>query len=225
MLSKHNSRGFTLIEVVISVLVLSMFITIIMYLYSRSSDSFKITLWKQERTAQAELFWSYMRKHLEEATNDISFSMGTPNPSLTEILCPFKFHPDPNSAPSGSNVLAWNVTKTNFVYSPPYNHSSVSQKFFLSKDKHRLVLRSADRDIASIDDVSRVEFIVVSVVKNPANEEEIVPGFAPGAVGSLFEISITLAPPEKYIASNLRLPQNHKFRLNVAPQPDSSPSY
>lgn len=226
MPNRKTEIGFTLIEVVISILVMSLFIGVIMYLYSRSSETFKITLWKQERTAQANLFWSHMRKHLEEATNEISPATGSPNPVLTVNPCPLKFHPDPNSVADGGNLLAWNVTKTNFDFAPPFAHTSSSQKFYLSKEKHKLLLRSNGQTISSLDDVSRVEMIVVSVIKNPINNtEEIVPALDPNAVGTLVEFSVTLAPPVGYMASDLRIPQNHKFRLNVAPHSDSSPSY
>lgn len=224
MSDRPNKNGFTLIEVVISIAVLSLFIGIILYLYSRSNESFKITLWKQERTAQANLFWSQLRKNLEEATNDLSFSTGTPNPVLTEILCPLKFHPTPTAAPDG-NILAWNVTKTSFVYSPPYNHSGSSAKLFLVKEKNRLTLRSGAQIISSLDDVLTIEFKVALITNDPATNEEIIVAMAPDAVGSLLEIAIVLAPPDSKIINHLRIPQNHKFRLNVIAHSDSAPSY
>lgn len=224
MPAENKQRAFTIIEVVIAMMVLSIFITIIMYLYSRSSDSFKITLWKQERTAQAEIFWAHMRKHLEEATNDLSVAVGTPNPSIIALPCPLKFHPDPNVLANG-NIMAWNVSKTNFEFSPPYAHSSISEKFFLTKNGRQVILRSSSKKIAQLDDVDKVRINVASVIKNTTNDEEIVPALVPTAVGCLVELAVTLTPPPSYRMQELIIPQNHKFRLNVPPHADSAPSY
>jgi len=223
--AEKRKQAFTIIEVVMAMMVLSVFITVIMHLYSRSSDSFKITLWKQERTAQAEIFWAQMRKHLEEATNNINIPTGTPNPNITSVPRPLKFHPNPDAAPDGGNLLAWNVSRTNFAFSHPYAHSSTSDFFFLTKSGRRLILRSSSRQIAQLDDVEKVRINVASVIKNSFNEEEIVPALNPAAVGCLVELSATLTPPPTQRIQGLIIPQNHKFRLNVPPHQDSSPSY
>lgn len=198
------------------------FITAVMYLYSRSSDSFKITAWKQERTAQADLFWMHARKALEEATNKLEFAPGMLNPTLTEEPRPLKFHPDPSAAPDG-NIMAWHVSKTT-IDMMTSNHVSVHNVFALAKEKRRIILVGGAKPIF-LDDVVRIEFVVSSVKRTPNNAEEIVAGIAPGAVGTMLEISLTLAPPAGYIAGDLRIPMNHKFRLNVAPFSDSAPTY
>lgn len=198
------------------------FITAVMYLYSRSSDSFKITAWKQERTAQADVFWAYARKALEEATNKLDFVPGMLNPTLTEEPRPLKFHPDPTAAPDG-NIMAWHVSKTT-IDMMTSNHTTVHNVFALAKEKRRIILVGGAKPIF-LDDVVRIEFVVSSVTRTPNNAEEIVAGIAPGAVGTMLEISLTLAPPAGYIAGDLRIPMNHKFRLNVAPFSDSAPTY
>jgi len=198
------------------------FITAVMYLYSRSSDSFKITAWKQERTAQADVFWAYTRKALEEATNKLDFVPGMLNPTLTEEPRPLKFHPDPTVAPDG-NIIAWHVSKTT-IDMMTSNHTTVHSVFSLAKEKRRIILVGGAKPIF-LDDVVRIEFVVSSVTRTPNNAEEIVAGIAPGAVGTMLEISLTLAPPAGYIAGDLRIPMNHKFRLNVAPFSDSAPTY
>lgn len=226
--TKTLPYGFTIIEVVVSILILSVFLTTLMFLYSRSTDTFKITVWKQERTAQAQLFWTFMRKHLEEATNylDISGQAGIPNPVIPEMPRPFKFHPTPDTAPDG-NILAWNVSKVKFDFAPPFAHNSKHTNYFLVKKDKKLMLNSSDsaKTIASLDDVDTIAFTISSITKNATNEDQIVPNVAPAAIGTLFEVSLTLSPPDGYMAADLKIPQNHKFRINVAPNSDSAPSY
>ncbi|EKD81405.1 MAG: hypothetical protein ACD_39C01825G0002 [uncultured bacterium] len=222
-LKLQNNRAFTIIEIIVAIVVMSILITGVMYLYSRSSESFKITAWKQERTAQADLFWVHVRKALEEATNKLEFAPGMLNPTLTEEPRPLKFHPAPAGAPDG-NILAWNVSKTTFDMAAS-NHTSVHSTFALTKEKRRVNLVGGDGRPVFLDDVVRIEFIVSSVTKTPNNAEQIVAGVSPGAVGTMLEISLTLAPPAGYIAGDLKVPMNHKFRLNVAPFSDSAPTY
>lgn len=220
---KHCSKGFTIVEVVVSIMVFSAFLSVLMYLYSRSNESFKITLWKQQRTAQAEIFWSFMRKHLEEATNELKIDQFSSNPNISFDLRPLKFHPNPTSVANG-NILAWNSSKVHFVFVPTPNHKIDQKFFFLCKDKKRLELRSG-RVISKIDDVSSVNFNITSVKKGGGNEEFLDPGADPSSVGTILEISIILSPPDGYMAKDLKIPQNHKFRLNVGSMPDPSPAY
>lgn len=199
-----------------------------MFLYKRSTETFKITLWKQERTAQAEIFWSFMRKHLEEATNylDLALEAGNASPIVPEEPRPVKIHPNPSSAPDG-NILAWNVSTTKFDFSPPFSHSSDHNVFSLAKKGKKLELRSSktQKPVATLDDIDAISFIVSSVTKNTSNEESIVTGIDPDAIGTMLEISLTLSPPEGYIAADLKIPYNHKFRINVPPHPDTAPTY
>lgn len=221
-------RGFTLIEAAIAAIILSSFALTLMFLYKRSTETFKITLWKQERTAQAEIFWSFMRKHLEEATNhlDLDSQSGDSNPTVPEEPRPIKIHPTPGSAPDG-NILAWNVSTTKFDFSPPFAHTSEHNIFSLAKAGKRLELRSSSspRPLAKIEDIEDISFTVSSIIKNTANEESIEAGFSADAIGTLLEISLTLSPPEGYIAAELKIPYNHKFRVNVSPHSDTAPTY
>jgi type II secretory pathway pseudopilin PulG len=219
----RNKQAFTIVEIIVSIVILSLFILVVMFLYRRSSESFKITAWKQERAAQADLFWAQARKSLEEATNRLWFEPFHDNPILKEEPRPLKFHPTPGSAPDG-NILAWNVSKTTYDMASD-NHTSEHRNYALAKHGRRLVLTGSGGRPAQLDDVVSLDFIVSSVIKSANNAEEIQAGIDPAAVGTLLEISIVMAPPEGYIASDLRVPMSHKFRLNVAPFPDSAPTY
>ena len=204
-------------------MVFSGFILAVMFLYRRSSDTFKITAWKQERAAQADLFWAQARKALEEATDRLEFTPGVSNPPLLRELRPIKVHPSPGSAPDG-NILAWNVSKTTYDMAGS-NHTSTHNIFSMAKQKRRLVINGGSGRAPVLDDVVAVEFIVSSVTKNAQNVEEITAGINSAAVGTLLEIAVTLAPPEGYIAVDLKVPMSHKFRLNVAPFSYSAPTY
>ncbi|GAB4267057.1 MAG: hypothetical protein Kow0029_01280 [Candidatus Rifleibacteriota bacterium] len=221
--SKKKTNGFTIVEVVISILIFSAFTGILMYLYARSNDTFKITVWKQERTAQSEIFWAMMRKHLEEATNEIVVEKFVENPDITYLPKSLKFHPDPNSVDKG-NILAWNCSKAEFDFSPSHNHKVTHTTLFLKKDKKNLHL-TADRNLATLKDVDSIEFKVNAVKKAPDNEEFIADGPDPDSVGTILEISLVLSPPEGYMAKDLKIPQSHKFRLNVGAISDTSPDY
>ena len=220
----RNKRAFTIIEIVVSILVFSGFVLAVMFLYRRSSDSFKITAWKQERGAQADLFWAQARKALEEATDRLEFAPGViNNPPLLKEPRPVKIHPSPGAAPDG-NILAWNVSRTTYDMAGS-NHTSVHSIYSMAKQKRRLIINGGSGRAPVLDDVVAIEFIVSSVTKTANNAEEITAGINPAAVGTLLEISVTLAPPEGYIAGELKIPMSHKFRLNVAPFSDSAPTY
>ncbi len=220
----HSKRAFTIIEIIVSILVFSGFVLAVMFLYRHSSNSFKITAWKQERAAQADLFWAQARKALEEATDRLEFAPGvTNNPPLLKESRPIKIHPTPGTAPDG-NILAWNVSKTTYDMAGS-NHTSTHSTFSMAKQKRRLIINGSDGRVPVLDDVAAIEFIVSSVTKMPNNAEEITAGVSPAAIGTLLEISLTLSPPDGYIAGDLKIPMSHKFRLNVAPFSDSSPTY
>ncbi len=215
-------------ETLVAIMIFSTFVLTMMFLYRRSTETFKITVWKQERTAQAEIFWAFLRKHLEEASNflDLAGQAGNANPVIPENPRPFKFHPTPASAGDG-NIAAWNVSNTKFDFAPPYAHSSQHTNYFLVKNKRRIELSSSSsaRPLAVIDDVEEIAFTVSSVIKNATNEDTIVAGIDPNAIGTMFEVALTLKPPAGYLAGEVKIPQNHKFRVNVAPHSDSAPTY
>lgn len=227
-------RGFTLIEIIIAALILAMLSILTLYLYQRSNAAFSITLWKQEQAAQAERFWVHFRKHIEGASDLIRIpdsQIGLSNPRLEKEAKPIMVHSQPNTIgkEGKGNLLVWNVSTLNFDMSESHAHSYKSEVFSLVKNKRKVYLIGEEsRPIAEIDDVVSLTLDAKPITK--ANEtvyEGVVFSAAPGAtvVGSLLEISIIVSPPEKSIAENIRIPYNHKFKLNVAAQLSPSPSY
>lgn len=223
---KGKQNGFTIVEVIIAVVVLSIFSSIIIYLYIRSNDSFKLTSWKQQRTAQSEIFWTYMRKHLEEATNQLDPEAYVKNPEVTIITKPLKFHPNPASVEDG-NIMAWNCSKVNFDFSSdPPCHTALHAIFLLEKKGRTIRLKSDDKEVCKIEDVENIDIKVSSIEKDTTtNEEYLSDKPNPDAVASVIEISLTLSPPKGYLAEDLKLIQNHKFRANVGAAEDFAPSY
>ncbi|MFZ5951794.1 MAG: PulJ/GspJ family protein [Candidatus Rifleibacteriota bacterium] len=220
-----GKKGFTIVELVVAILVFSGFVTVLMYLYSRSNDSFKITLWKQQRTAESEIFWSFMRKHLEEATNELDLADPfVDNPDVVVTIRPLKFHPTPNSVSDG-NIMAWNCSKIDFKFSPSPSHSVDQKNYFLKKNSRVLDLRSSAKSIAKIQDVTEVDIKATSVMKTADFDETFITGPNPDAVGTVVEISITMQPPKGFMAQDLKIVQSHKFRANVGSVNDSNPSY
>ena len=222
---RGEKAGFTIVELVIAILVFSIFVGILMYLYSRSNDSFKITFWKQQRTAQSEIFWAHMRKHLEEATNQLVPEQFVDNPDVNINIKPLKFHDDPTSVNDG-NIMAWNCSKVNFNFSPSPNHNAVHSIYLLEKKGGTIRLKNSGKEVSKIEDVESIEIKVISIKKDSVNFEEVFSGGPdPDAVASVVEISLTLSPPKGYLAEDLKIVQNHKFRANVGATVDSAPSY
>ncbi len=202
-------------------MILAIFIGVLMYMYSRSSDSFKITLWKQQRTAQSEIFWTFMRKHLEEATHELKIDPSGDNPNIDIIPKHLKFHPDPASATG--IILAWNCSKVKFM--PSSYHSVSHSTLMLQKSGSLIELKLDGKTVAKLNDVDNIDFKITSVHTNAKNEQFLNIGADTDAVGSIIEISLVLSPPAGYLAESQRIVQNHKFRLNVGAAPDSSPAY
>jgi prepilin-type N-terminal cleavage/methylation domain-containing protein len=215
--------GFTIVEVIIAILVFALFAGILMYLYSRSSDSFKITTWKQKRTAESEIFWAFLRKHLEEATNELEVEPFVHNPDIMVNIKPCKFHPNPDVA--SGNILVWNCSKVNFNFVPSPNHTVDHSILKLVRSNNKLELKNGAKAIAKIQDVDSVSLKVTSIKKQPDNQEILIDGPDPDGVGAVIEISLVLTPPEGYLAKNLKIVQNHKFRINVAAISDTAPNY
>lgn len=197
-----------------------------MMLFGKSSDSFKITSWKQQKTAQAQLFWTILKKNIEEATEALSVQPGVDNPQIATSARPLLVNTNASTCTTG-NILAWGSTNVSFDYtSGLFNHGTNTKFFILKKDKNRLYLEQGGKKLTKITDVDKVEIKITSVIVDGSTKEEhLKEGEVAGAVGAIISISITLKPPKGYIAQNLKLVQNHKFRVNVRAKAVASPNY
>ena len=226
-------KGFTVVEVIISTLVLSILVTGIMFLFQRSNSAFSITLWKQERTKQAEIFWTHFRKCIEEASDYLEIpddQMGKPHPEVKKRESkPILVHSSPNTA-DNEKILGWNVSHLDFYFSGTGAHSSNSEYFFLVKEGRKIKLVNGDKKtIAALDDIKEINFVAKPLVKveersytSLSDSDSISPD---DMVGTLLEISLTMTPPEHSIGEGNRIPHNHKFKLNVAFSKTTSINY
>ena len=227
-------KGFTVVEIMISTLVLSILIGGIMFLFQRSNSAFSITLWKQERTKQAELFWTHLRKHIEEASDLFEIpddQLGKPHPEVKKKESkPILVHSSPNTESKGK-ILGWNVSHLEFDFESGINHKSQSVYYFLEKDGRKISLTSSgsSKPIAVIDDIQEINFVAKPLVKledrsytSLSNSDAVSPD---DMVGTLLEISLIMTPPEHYVGDGNRIPHNHKFKLNVAFSKTTSINY
>ncbi|MBR4329604.1 MAG: type II secretion system protein [Candidatus Riflebacteria bacterium] len=227
-------KGFTVVEVMISTLVLSILIGGIMFLFQRSNSAFSITLWKQERTKQAEVFWTHFRKYIEEASDLLEIpddQLGKPHPEVKKKEAkPILVHSSPNLESKGK-ILGWNVSHLEFDFSNTGAHSSKSECYFLVKDGRKISLTGSrsSKPIAVLDDIQDINFVAKPLVKleersytSLGNSDNLLPD---DMVGTLLEISLTMTPPEHYVGEGNRIPHNHKFKLNVAFSKTTSINY
>ncbi len=227
-------KGFTVVEVMISTLLLSILIGGIMFLFQRSNSAFSITLWKQERTRQAEVFWTHFRKYIEEASDLLEIpddQLGKPHPDVKKKESkPILVHSSPNSESKGK-ILGWNVSHLEFDFSNTGAHSSKSEYYFLVKDGRKISLTSStsSKPIAVLDDIQEINFVAKPLVKveersytTLSNSDTLSPN---DMDGTLLEISLTMTPPEHYVGEGNRIPHNHKFKLNVAFSKTTSINY
>jgi prepilin-type N-terminal cleavage/methylation domain-containing protein len=231
-----KKKGFTLTEIIISTLVLSIIAIVVMYLFQRSNAAFSITVWKQERAAQAETFWSHFRKHIEEASDLLEIpdsQMGKPHPEVKKIESrPILVHTSPNTVQGKENILAWNVSHLDFDFSSAGAHSSSSTIYYLVKDDKKVYLIEGrgTKPIAELDDVTDINFDTRSLKYTSersyttiVGKDESVP--IEEVAGTLLEITLTITPPKNYIGEGNRIPHSNKFKLNVASKKTNNVSY
>ncbi len=228
-----SGRGFTIPEVLVTFLILGFAVSAIFFVYRHSVNSFKATTWKQERTRQAEAFWNILRKFLEEATDELVKNGSGPTWTLDKNPKPLKYAPlTPGN--QNKNLLAWEVHHVDSMGDPDYQ-----QKHILKLEDGRLFLASvggggkfSHNGHPLVEDVSQFVVSSTNIRLSPGtgpddrNREylETTPSSDP-VVGSVVEISFTLAPPPDFPLQNLRIGQSAKFKLAVGAITDSNPSY
>ena len=225
-------KGFTVIEMIIATFVVSLLIGGIMFLYQRSSATFSITLWKQERARQAETFWTHFRKYIEEATDLLVIpdsEQGLLHPQIIiQEKKPLLVHPTPADVEEKENILGWNISNLKLDFDSKY-YTCDSDAYYLIKDKRKVILacKSKDKPIAVLEDVEDINFVLKPISVSGRSYSDISIGTSSGdnVTGTFLEISLTISPPDKYIGSENKIPQNHKFKLNVSFDKTSNVSY
>jgi len=225
-LPNKASSGFTLVELIISILIFSSFLGVLMLLFGKSSDSFKITSWKQQKTAQAQIFWTVLKKNIEEATDILTVQTGVDNPQIATSPRPLLVNTNASTCIIG-NILAWGNTNVSFDYtSGNFYHGTSTNFFLLKKNKNRLYLEQGGKKLTEVTDVDTVKIKITSVIIDSSTKEEhLQEGEVNSAVAAIIGISITLRPPKGYMSQSLKLVQNHKFRINIKAKSVANPNY
>jgi hypothetical protein len=204
-----RGAGFTIVELLVSILVFAIFITGVIYVYRHSSDSYRASSWKQERTLEVEMFWNALRKPLEEATNKLDRVGAPPNWMVQTTPRPLKLK---TSATGNAPILAWEVDHLDNM------GMNTNLKYQVDLSNRELVLSGGDLGKpAIVRDVAQVEVRSTQIRQKPLTFEEYLDmsGTGDPVVGSVVEISFVLEPPPGFPIPGIRLNQSHKFKLQV----------
>ena len=229
-INRRFREAFTLVEVLVALLVFSIFSTGILLIYRFSVHSYKATSWKQDRTHQAELFWNVLRKSVEEATDELKPLSGLGG-TIDKIPMPLLYKDSSDSTHQGG-LLAWKVYHLNNAGGLDYNNT------YLVELKNRSLVMTVKPDPPGwtspkilLEDVDCVKIQATPIWRSTdPGKEEFLGTAGPDSsytenAGSVIEISITLTPPQNVSIPDLKIIQNNKFKLIVGSVSSSSPSY
>ena len=222
MIPRLHKGAFTVVEVLITIMILALLTTGLITLYRNSMQSYRVTSWKQERTRQAELFWNQLRKAIEEASDKLERQdLGAGRWTIAKTSRPLLF----KAPPGDGKILAWQVDH----YDPATGLVAPPLNWFLVLDNHRLLMPNQNMSVQPVlEDVHTVTIRATQIMQDNATFEEVldVAGTGVGTtVGSVLEISILLTPPPQIQSPDTRLVQNAKFKLVVESQPHPAPNY
>lgn len=217
-----RSAGFTLVEILVTIIVLALFTFGLVSVYRQSMLSYRITTWKQERTRQAELFWNRLRKPIEEASDQLARrDLGAGRWTIDKTSRPLKFNPSPGDG----TFMAWQVdhfdTATGLVEGPT--------TWSLSRAGREIRMSGPGlTDHLVLEDVDTVSIKATQIRQRDGTFEEELDLTGAGTdpvVGAVLEISFILTPPESVQNATVRVVQNAKFKLVVEAESTTAPRY
>ncbi|HNV70852.1 MAG TPA: hypothetical protein PKO06_14215 [Candidatus Ozemobacteraceae bacterium] len=226
-------HAFTVIEMIVVALVLSVFVITLMYLYQWITYSYRSTSWKQERTRETEEFWNLLRKNLEEASNIHEEDSVTLDLSIAS--CPLHFRTLPSIPADGSldgDLMAWVRARMN-----PATRTSeykLACRLWVQKRQVFLSIKSLSMGPvptsetiparAFLNDVSGFIVQATPIRQDPSlGDYADTGGTGVGLIiGTQIEVSILFEPAANTGLGTLRLAQNHKFRVPVEHVVESS---
>lgn len=219
------SLGVTLVETLITALVLGIFVAVISIVYRNSMRTYTLTNWKQQKTQQAQHFWASLRKPLEEATDGLSFGL-PPDYQLTKLLRPLKFRP--GRFLGEGNVLAWQVDS--ITYSSGSGPSVTGPKtYIVTKLQSGLLANGPDLPSLRLTDVESIEVKIIDICQQPVEPfAEYLCQTSPPPdpiVGAIVEIAIVFRPNPALNLPDVKQAHNAKFKVNVQAVADPSPAY
>lgn len=228
MTARLRTRGFTMVEMAIGAIIFGLLMVSLLAVYRYSIESYRITTWKQERLQQAELFWNFMRKNLEEASDKIDIAG-----DLTVDPRPLLYRSVIGTGANGP-ILRWMRSRMGPSGIPDYRIESQ----VLFRDG-KVLVQSAPTpgNVAPPDELVPTpkemlsDVRVFSITTTPIRLDPVrgqyldSGGGAHPIVGSLAEISIRFGPPpDSGMPTALEVTQNHKFKLAVHSQNLAGPA-
>ncbi|MBF0500468.1 MAG: prepilin-type N-terminal cleavage/methylation domain-containing protein [Candidatus Riflebacteria bacterium] len=221
----RRSRGFTLVEIVISATVLATLFLVVTLLFRHLSDSYRLTTWKQEHLQQAQSFWNIARKNLEEAADLIAVSsdlVATSSPLLYRSVSQTGLSQN-GINPSGP-LLRWE--KSHILTSGTLEYRVECQVSLNDRSVAIQALPPSTMSAPSEELISTPKTILTDVdafviqttpIKLDADRGEYLEaGVSSSTVGTLVEISIRFKPPSNSgLPSQIEITQNNKFKLAV----------
>ena len=211
------SKGFSLVELLIALAVTVIFMYAIYFLYVSSVQAFKITDWKQQRTAQAQMFWDLLRTPLEEANLHIVPDSSGVSVILNTVARPLIL----KETVSADTITAVNILEWSVDHFDPVAESVETAAFKLYVKANKLFLdggRFSNKIV--LEDVNEVKAKATKIFQRDeagAFEEFIADTAAVGdvEVGNIIEITIVLKPRSGIGPKNLKLIQSCKFRVET----------
>ncbi|MFZ2955491.1 MAG: hypothetical protein WA705_01145 [Candidatus Ozemobacteraceae bacterium] len=225
---KTRASGFTLVEMAVGAFVLGLLVLVSTMLFRQSVTSFRMTSWKQERLQEVQLFWNYLRKNLEEASDAIDIG-GDVNISPRPLL--HRSVPSTAGALDGP-VLRWMRSRMGASGIPEYRvecqvllkSRSISLQISPSPGFTPPAEELIPLPKRLLTDVTGFVIQTTAIRLDPVRGEYLGSGGAP-IVGSLVEISIRFSPsPDSGLPNQLEITQNHKFKLTVDATPLANPA-
>jgi len=227
------TRGFTLVEAIIAILVFSLFSLGLYQMYSQSINSYQITAWKQDVAGQSEIFWNLLRKNLEEASNLITDIQTDTTITSTPANLIFR-NIEKTSTEKNGNLMSW--VKCRHTLAGGVIHTMGCLLAYQNRSIKMEVKPLGSSSAPSNEIIDRVilndvdSFLVKSIPiwLSESDGEEYLSDTAKAnstRVGSLVEISITFTPPPNSPTKGLSISQNNKIRINVGSQASLDPAF
>ncbi|HOT27270.1 MAG TPA: prepilin-type N-terminal cleavage/methylation domain-containing protein [Candidatus Ozemobacteraceae bacterium] len=220
-----NRAGITFIELIVTIFIVGLFSGGLYFVYRNSMNAYQAASWRQERTRQTELFWTALRKAIEEAT-DTLIRDGT-GPEWVVRADPRPLRWKPATSPANTPVLEWKTDHLSptgdLEYRLAYQVRLVDRSLRMSASVESGSPPpgfQAMSDRVMVDDVASFDAKAALIRVHPGDEfrEYIDTGTgnpSDPVAGSILELFVVLAPPPGTSFPAGRLPLNGKFKLSI----------
>jgi prepilin-type N-terminal cleavage/methylation domain-containing protein len=223
--SHTDCRGFTLLEVLIAIGLFVVFAYGTYQLYSGAVTSYQANSWKQGMLGRSEVFWTMIRRHLEEASDLKINNIASMDLTNTGQKLLFRSIPKGFTGTRDGNLMSWVKTKHDLasgitLYEMACTLSLQGNSLFFEV-KATSGTPPASDVVAKRKILDDVETFVVTSTPVWITEEggEYMAAAKKNStdenLGAVLEVSIVMRPPPNIPIKNLFLSQNSKFKINV----------